>query len=212
MLALIAPQELGLQKKRISRFLDAYIDLLTRLRLYTCSASIRKFCQEEGIRNATLLETTIYTMCGKCRKPLTIPAGTQTLEQASKGAYSYCPTCKSSVVICSICRLPVRVLLFQCSVCSHGGHQECYRRYYMRRPMTELPTLFLPASELRGRSMTRDVSPALGDDRNSPVGGFDHPVEHSPVQARQAAKLVGHPCAAGCGHYCWAASGSFDAS
>jgi hypothetical protein len=36
-------------------------------------------------------------------------------------------------------RLPVRTPLFQCAVCSHGGHQACYREYYMRQPMVNLP-------------------------------------------------------------------------
>ena len=38
---------------------------------------------------------------------------------------------------------------------------------------------------------------------------IDPSVSESPLQThqnRKSAKLAGHPCAAGCGHLCWAAS------
>jgi hypothetical protein len=95
-----------------------FVDLLTRLRLHTSTAYLRKYCLAEEVRNATLvriiifylarvgnsfaqLETTIYTSCGKCRKPL-VPAGTETLGEAAKGGYSYCLACKSSCATCAI--------------------------------------------------------------------------------------------------------------
>ena len=72
MLSLVAPDELGISKTRSIRFLDAYIgalkplslkcwksqecsDLLTRLRLHTCAAYLRKFCEMEDVRNKTLV-------------------------------------------------------------------------------------------------------------------------------------------------------------
>jgi hypothetical protein len=74
MLALVAPEELQISRARVTRFLDAYIgnsrrlahinrqiiiffriELLTRLRLYTCAAYLRKYCPAEEIRKTTLV-------------------------------------------------------------------------------------------------------------------------------------------------------------
>jgi len=128
-------------------------------------------------------------------------------------------------------RLPVRALLFQCSVCNHGGHQSCYRQYYLEQPMIDLPTLFLPPSHnARGRSSNRNppskptdddaastssVAPSVSDALSSqgdaasaislPTSTVDTLSTQSPVRVNTM-KLAGHPCAAGCGHYCWAAN------
>lgn len=104
-------------------------------------------------------------------------------------------------------RLPVRTLLFQCSVCSHGGHQACYQRYYMQRPMVELPTSFHMISEIRGRPVTRNILSNGGDDDDMITV---NPPETSSPSPRGHTKLIGHPCASGCGHFCWAANGNLD--
>ncbi|KAF9235674.1 hypothetical protein BU15DRAFT_89510 [Melanogaster broomeanus] len=164
MLSLVAPEELNIQLGRTMQFVEAYVDMLMRYRLYTSAAYLRKYVQLEEVQKTTRLETVIYTTCGKCRKSV---IAVRTRNPLVKGTHAICAACKEAVVRCSICHLPVRTLLFQCSVCSHGGHQECYRRYYMERPMVELPV------------------PSIARERS----------------------LAGHPCAAGCGHFCWAAVG-----
>ncbi|PPQ63564.1 hypothetical protein CVT24_004861 [Panaeolus cyanescens] len=278
MLALVAPEELKISKFRATRFLDAYLDLLNRLRLYTCAAYIRKYCHVDEIKKYTLVQTTIYTACGRCRKPLLTPATNQgpllagttpSTPVLAPGAFAFCIACRSAVVNCAICRLPVRSLLFQCSVCHHGGHEACYERYYMETPMRDLsmttarylpssnassgddigvPSLAntgsgsMPGVNLRGRSskgseITSVGLPATDDDAMSMTSGistqsygrtffpnaagFDSPAGTSPVRSVPGTRpgrgrtggdsgvytrLAGHPCAAGCGHFCWAAS------
>ncbi|KAH9481800.1 GATOR complex protein WDR24 [Psilocybe cubensis] len=209
MLALVAPEELHIPRSRVRRFLDSYIakhrtEILTRLRLHTCAAYLRKYCDHEDIRKPTLMGTTIYTSCGKCRKPLLVPAGSFSGRVINQGAFSFCLGCKSSVVMCSICRLPVRALLFQCSVCHHGGHQACYRQYYLQQPMVDLPSSFVPASDSsRGRASVRIASTSVEDDAGSTADTSGIP---SPEQPHHPKSLAGHPCAAGCGHFCWAAN------
>ncbi|KAJ6502455.1 hypothetical protein C8R45DRAFT_1070888 [Mycena sanguinolenta] len=102
-LAMVAPQELQIGPRRTLRFLESYIDLLTRLQLHTCAAYMRKFCKSEDVRNTTLLETLIHTSCGKCRKPLTVSAGTQTPGILVKGGFAFCLACKIACVTCAIC-------------------------------------------------------------------------------------------------------------
>ena len=72
MAALVAQRELRISRRRVTRFLDSYIgvldrslfktqgdsqtkELLSRLRLHTCVAYIRKYCQKEAIRRVTLV-------------------------------------------------------------------------------------------------------------------------------------------------------------
>ncbi|KAG1739394.1 uncharacterized protein EDB91DRAFT_1134938 [Suillus paluster] len=187
MLALIAAKELEISRRRGLQFLEAYIELLTRLRLHTCAAYLRKCSDFEDVTSTTKLETVVYTACGRCRKAIILSR-----PRTVTGAHALCTTCKSAVVRCSICHLPVRTLLFQCSVCMHGGHQECYRRYYMERPMVDIPA----PSSARGRSLIRERDDDVeeGEEVTSSEGWRER-------------TLAGHPCAAGCGHYCWAAVG-----
>ena len=109
----------------------------------------------------------------------------------------------------------------------HGGHQKCYKMYYLRRPTVNLKsqqpatppqqatvvplTPSLQSKPIpRGRTLSKldDVSDdgfsASGKDGSSEagesVGGAVGIVGKKPMS------ILGHPCAAGCGHYCWAAS------
>ncbi|KAJ7271881.1 hypothetical protein B0H12DRAFT_1298457 [Mycena haematopus] len=201
-LAMVAPQELHIGPKRTLRFLESYIDLLTRLQLHTCAAYMRKYCQSESVRNNTLLETQIHTSCGKCRKPLVVSAGTQAPGILVKGGFAFCLACKMACVTCAICRLPVRSLLFQCSICHHGGHQECYRRYYMEHPVVPIPNASVfSLSESRGRPRSH-----AADDETTSVGSTQDDSPEIPFQSPQTQKRMGHPCISGCGHWCWAAT------
>lgn len=83
--------------------------------------------------------------------------------------------------------------------------------------MTELPRKFLPSGhDDRGRSVTRGTmntnTLSLNDDDAGSMissSGFgDSQVDTAhPLPSEN---LMGHACAAGCGHYCWAATGSRD--
>ncbi|KAI6119652.1 hypothetical protein EDD17DRAFT_1605846 [Pisolithus thermaeus] len=185
MLAIFAAEELRVGLMRTVQFIEAYIETLMRYQLHHTAAYIRKHVQTEDIRQTTGLETTIYTACGRCRKPI---LGFRT-SPTSRGAFAFCSSCRVPVVRCAICHLPVHTLLFQCAVCTHGGHQECYRRYYMERPMDPLPSSTVSRGQLR---VTTDV------------------VGSAQVNGKGERYLAGHPCAAGCGHFCWVAATDID--
>jgi hypothetical protein len=112
-------------------------------------------------------------------------------------------------------RLPVRALLFQCSICSHGGHQTCYREYYEQHPMVDLPSSFL---SLAAESNTQSALNTADDDTSSTTSmlssmlssTFDSSMENSPIRTSYQSNLAGHPCASGCGHFCWATNGNGD--
>ncbi|PFH49423.1 hypothetical protein AMATHDRAFT_147687 [Amanita thiersii Skay4041] len=210
MLVIMARSELGIGVKRSTALVDAYVDMLERLRLFTCSAYIRKHCQLERIQKATTTHTIIYTSCAKCRKPLIKPSGRLPDGSVVKGGFSQCTTCRTSCAICAICRLPVRTLLFQCPVCKHGGHEACYRQFYAHQRATRPPQIVrldTPDPEKNKR-----VAPPSVDFIRPTVEGEQSPVNSmssfnegldaygNPILTRP----LGYPCATGCGHYCWA--------
>lgn len=159
------------------------------------------------------------------------------------GNYAYCLGCKQSSTKCSIwyavifpfsgistysqySHLPVRAMLFKCTVCMHGGHQECYKMYYLRRPVVNLKsqqpatppqqanmapsTPSLQARTIpRGRTLSKvddasdDSVSASGKDGASEAS---EPVGGGGVRSKDPMAILGRPCAAGCGHYCWATS------
>ncbi|TFK81768.1 hypothetical protein K466DRAFT_501579 [Polyporus arcularius HHB13444] len=222
MLALVVPQELKITKSRISRFVEAYIEVLSRLRLHTCAAYIRKFVPVEDIRATTSLQTTIYTACGKCRRPLVLPAGPMVHAGKPSGSFSLCKGCRASITKCSICHLPVRSLMFQCPVCLHGGHQDCYREYHTRRPPDEITPPPVPLSTRlgrtldvnppRGRALSRTNSSYTGDgesddgvsaqgDGDGTTGSYN---SAKGILVSSTSIVLGRLCAAGCGHHCWA--------
>jgi len=104
--------------------------------------------------------------------------------------------------------LPVRGLLFQCSVCAHGGHQLCYRRYYTQHPMRKLPQdpALLTNTGSSHVSSSNLTSSDDGSSTISTVSTVETVGERAESPAPQVAKhtLAGQLCAAGCGHYCWA--------
>lgn len=108
--------------------------------------------------------------------------------------------------------LPVKSMLFQCAVCSHGGHQACYRRFYAEIPLALLPTPQAPSpgSPLRlPPRLYRSTSTSRSKDRESDdatdVVALDDGFDTSTVTPAPR-QLMGHPCAAGCGHFCWVAN------
>jgi len=111
-------------------------------------------------------------------------------------------------------RLPVRTLLFLCAVCNHGGHQSCYREYYMGQPMVDLPSSSPQLTDSRDHHPSTTRNQQTNEDdytsmNSSQSNLIDSSVSESSVQThqnRKSPKLAGHPCAAGCGHLCWAAN------
>ncbi|KAI1785177.1 hypothetical protein LXA43DRAFT_929347 [Ganoderma leucocontextum] len=222
MLSLALSQELKIAKSRIARFVEAYIEILSRLRLHTCAAYIRKFANVDAVRVTTSMSTTIYTSCGKCRKPIIKPAGPIVHAGRPGGSYAYCLQCHNSITKCAICHLPVRSLMFQCPVCMHGGHQDCYEEYYSRRPPDEVPPPPVPPSIRAGRSsevgtphgraLSRTNSAYTvdgeSDDGTSTQGDGEGTTgswgSGRGVMVSLPNVVLGRLCAAGCGHHCWA--------
>ncbi|KAJ3890938.1 hypothetical protein GG344DRAFT_48434 [Lentinula edodes] len=215
MLAILISKELRLGKQRQLMFIDSYIERLVRLQLFTCASYIRKHVLVEDIQKPSLVETVIYTACGRCKR-----AFVSTSQSSVTGEYSYCTNCRLSIT-CGICRLPVRGLMFQCSVCAHGGHQSCYRRYYTTRPMDVLSHVSTVLSKARQTTSSSEISRSTAsiastagtdDEAMSTTSASNRDTSSEtgvePLETTSHARLLlGHPCVVPlCGHHCWIAN------
>ncbi|KAH7334546.1 hypothetical protein B0J17DRAFT_770868, partial [Rhizoctonia solani] len=230
-LSTVGGAELDISPATHERIIDAYLDMLCRLRLYAPAAYVRKYAKSKFAEKAATISTTIYSACGRCGK--TLPTVTQS-ENSARGQSAFCTKCKRFASKCAICRLPVKGLYFMCSECSHGGHQDCYRSYYLSRPLVNLDGSSTAANsrtntilENDPRSGTPSIqSLGLGSDAEK---SFDDAASvktektqdtlitdsgnrnsmELPAQETKGSvdwSPRGHPCAAGCGHYCWASN------
>ncbi|CAE7090273.1 unnamed protein product [Rhizoctonia solani] len=228
-LSTVGGAELGIPPATHERIIDAYLDMLCRLRLYAPAAYVRKYAKSKFAGEATMISTTIYSACGRCGK--TLPIVTQS-ENGARGQSAFCAKCKRFASKCAICRLPVKGLYFMCLECSHGGHQECYRSYYLSRPLVNLDGSSTTANsrtnttlENEGRGGTPSTQP-LGLDAEKSFddtasvktektqdtlitdsgnrNSMELPAQESKSSVDWSPR--GHPCAAGCGHYCWASN------
>ncbi|KAH7102395.1 hypothetical protein BKA62DRAFT_113271 [Auriculariales sp. MPI-PUGE-AT-0066] len=284
-LATVAPGELSLNSMRQEQFVRAYVELLERNRMHAQAAYVRKYCTIEAVRSRALVHTAVNLACGRCRKPIDIALDSTSSMSTKRELRSQalCTNCQLGGARCSICRLPIEGLVIQCPVCTHGGHQDCVRRYYGSQPMRSLHAHEVPArpwherlglsgsgissgpssvrhatmppaaarppahgmslltanAPSRAASLLSTISSAVpspamtssasatvsscADGSSGPVGTgaatatATHTVttteKNSSVDggqngaaARRTPTMMGHPCAAGCGHYCWVAS------
>ncbi|CUA76407.1 WD repeat-containing protein 59 [Rhizoctonia solani] len=230
-LSTVGGTELGISPATHERIIDAYLDMLCRLRLYAPAAYVRKYAKSRCAEAETTISTIIYSACGRCGK--TLPTVTQS-EKGVRGQSAFCPKCKKFASKCAICRLPVKGLYFLCLECSHGGHQECYRSYYLSRPLVNLDGSGTAANSRTNTILENDAKSATPSMQsfglgNDPEKSFDDAASvktektqdtlitdsgnrnSMELPAQESKSSVdwsprGHPCAAGCGHYCWASN------
>lgn len=176
------------------------------------------------------INTTIYTACGRCRKPIISPAPhIDRSKIGPNGMFSFCIRCQHfsscsvwSALLISSARalyahslhshLPVKGLGVNCSICGHGGHWSCYRRLRSERPLVEKicstpdgreQNESAPRSPPRGRVSSDVTGMPEVEQAAAPVGARELPTDlESRLAEKEKVRLVGHLCAAGCGHWC----------
>ncbi|KAG5338513.1 hypothetical protein C0989_007217 [Termitomyces sp. Mn162] len=88
--------------------------------------------------------------------------------------------------------------------------EACYQEYYLRKPMVDLPEPVMHTATTRLGSAKKGSSSGSTDDdiasTISTINSTTDSAETSPQQTTHPGRIAGHPCAAGCGHFCWVAS------
>lgn len=88
----------------------SYIDILRRLKQFTLTAHIIKYCPLDRIRERSSNMTKYLIHCANCNKVLSHQA-------------SFCPKC-AKIILCVICHQPMKGHIVWCQGCGHGGHPE----------------------------------------------------------------------------------------
>lgn len=111
-----------LNEAAVEHWILAYIDCLSRCRLWNTAALVVKLSQCESVQ----LRFDVYpTHCNLCSRAL-----------QRRGWL--CDSCKTITNTCSLCHLVVRGLYVWCRGCSHGGHLLHIREWFARN--TDCPT------------------------------------------------------------------------
>ena len=111
-----------LNESAVEHWILAYIDALSRCRLWNTAALVVKLSQCESVQ----LRFDVYpTHCNLCSRAL-----------QRRGWL--CDSCKTVTNTCSLCHLVVRGLYVWCRGCSHGGHLLHIREWFSRN--TACPT------------------------------------------------------------------------
>nr|CCA22503.1 conserved hypothetical protein [Albugo laibachii Nc14] len=111
----------------MQQMLMHYIEMLHQFRMYRVANEIILKCNDSAIRQMNMKSTFVYSNCANCQKPIESAGFTSNsiLQPA------LCPHCNSMPAQCSICQLPVRGLYVWCPVCSHGGHFQHLRDWFL---------------------------------------------------------------------------------
>ncbi|EFX79073.1 hypothetical protein DAPPUDRAFT_52862 [Daphnia pulex] len=105
-----------LNESAVEHWILAYIDSLSRCRLWNTAALVVKLSQCESVQ----LRFDVYpTHCNLCSRAL-----------QRRGWL--CDSCKTITNTCSLCHLVVRGLYVWCRGCSHGGHLLHIREWFSR--------------------------------------------------------------------------------
>lgn len=129
---LIKPS-MKLGELRIREAYLAYIDILSRLGLFTAANELINASTDPYISELSKKGIRLKVGCARCGKEV---AADQT-SGGSGGSTAitslFCPKCKCSSGKCVVCQMPVLGLYQWCPVCSHGGHRHCIDAWFRSR-------------------------------------------------------------------------------
>lgn len=112
--------DLSIDNNVYESWLMSYIDLLHHYKLWNPAVEIMKHSWIRSVREINEQSTAVHTNCGNCSRNLLGPVGW------------YCTKCKSADTSkCSVCNLVVRGLYAWCQGCSHGGHLEHMKQWFL---------------------------------------------------------------------------------
>lgn len=129
----LQPQPRLLSTVRVREAYLAYIDVLSRLGLFTAANDLIKTSEDPYISELSKKGIRLKVGCAKCGKEVSA-------DQVSGGAQGvtaitaiYCGKCHRSAGRCMLCHTPVLGLFRWCQICSHGGHKACIEQWLFRQ-------------------------------------------------------------------------------
>ncbi|KAK6539252.1 SEA (Seh1-associated) complex subunit [Orbilia ellipsospora] len=152
-LALLFGDLVVFDERRMGDWIEGYVELLHRFKLYVPAAEVIKATTVEHVRSQALTNTFIHLSCGNCNAPMmsvgggaTAPAAPSTegepatVRGASYKGSLYCESCSRMADGCMVCHQIVRGRWSMCQGCCHGGHDDCLRDWYLGSKMKQCPS------------------------------------------------------------------------
>lgn len=106
-----------LNSRRLEAYVS-YVELLRRFQQYSRANEIIRQSDNNAMLNQ--YGVMMHISCSNCGREL--PDGIN---------MPWCQKCCRSVGSCVICNEPVRGLFRWCAICSHGGHTDCTRKWFI---------------------------------------------------------------------------------
>ncbi|KAG4305245.1 hypothetical protein PORY_001415 [Pneumocystis oryctolagi] len=108
---------------KIEKWITEYIELLQRYRMFITMTEVINASSSLSIKALSQTETSIYINCYHCHKSI--------INQKTNKNFLYCESCQRIPEGCIICNVPIKGQYLWCQGCSHGGHAECIRNWFM---------------------------------------------------------------------------------
>lgn len=118
----------------VEEWVHCYVQLLKRSGLFTAAAEVSKVSEFDSIRELSLTETTLETLCHRCMAPLAGDDPTKT------DGFWYCTNCRKLLDGCSLCSEPVKGLALWVLQCGHKIHVKCMKLWVFEEGMLECPS------------------------------------------------------------------------
>lgn len=166
----------------------AYIDILSRLGLFTAANDLIKASEDPYISELSKKGIRLKVGCAKCGKEVSA-------DQVSGGngvtaiTSIFCGKCQRSAGRCVLCQKPVLGLFRWCPICSHGGHTECIKKWISRERTNAKNVQILSRGSriLKKKSICQDIDKNPSFRRSSTVTSTSQHIS----------------CPSGCGHHCF---------
>lgn len=118
----------------VEEWVHCYIQLLKRCGLFTAAAEVSKVSEFDSIKELSLTETTLETLCHRCMGPLSGD------DPAKTDGFWYCTNCRKLLDGCSLCSEPVKGLALWVLQCGHKIHVTCMKLWVFEEGMLECPS------------------------------------------------------------------------
>lgn len=122
-------------KTVVEEWVHSYIQLLKRCGLFKAAAEVSKVSKFESVKDLSLTETTLETLCHRCMSSLI-----EVNAMGENSGYYYCDRCRKLLDGCSLCWEPAKGLALWVIECGHKIHISCMKEWVFEQGMLECPS------------------------------------------------------------------------
>ncbi|KAL0577975.1 SEA (Seh1-associated) complex subunit [Marasmius crinis-equi] len=220
MLAIVVPEELRIRQRRRLAFIDSYIDRLGRLKLHVCAAYVRKYSRIEDIRSLTWKQQYIPPVedvaspSSLLLDRLTCPGrgipivrGAEELRASvAYVGYRFMGS-SSSAQFRAMEHVPQSAVVQEQTPSNTSSSENETSTKAMTSSLASISSRASIDTTATNTTNTTNTTNNTEEDGLSGYSTVDASSDGGGALhiLTKVSRLVGRPCAAGCGHHCWVA-------